>query len=173
MKELEKYLSKSNLEKFNRYSMQQVLSKASDVAWCPDPTCGMAFLYDESRDDCHYVCLKCNKNYCLKCRIDYHYGLTCEEQKTQTAILGRAKKQEEEAKLDQDFQAYALHKNMKQCSQCKFWVEKSEGCNHMTCRCKYEFCYACGGPYQRCVCVQYVNQVPPLGPGAPPVARRF
>jgi E3 ubiquitin-protein ligase RNF144 len=25
----------------------------------------------------------------------------------------------------------------KQCTKCKFWVEKNEGCNHMTCRCGY------------------------------------
>ena len=36
---------------------------------------------------------------------------------------------------------------IKQCAQCKFWVEKAEGCNHMTCRCKYQFCYICGGKW--------------------------
>lgn len=29
-----------------------------------------------------------------------------------------------------------------------------KGCDHMTCRCKYEFCYKCGGKYRECECVQ-------------------
>lgn len=40
----------------------------------------------------------------------------------------------------------------KQCPNCRFWVEKNEGCDHMTCRCKYEFCYVCGGKYGQCAC---------------------
>jgi len=31
------------------------------------------------------------------------------------------------------------------CHNCKKWVTKSEGCNHMTCICGYDFCYLCGG----------------------------
>lgn len=42
----------------------------------------------------------------------------------------------------------------KQCPNCKFWVSKNEGCDHMTCRCKYEFCYKCGGKYKACECVK-------------------
>lgn len=36
---------------------------------------------------------------------------------------------------------------MKQCPSCKFWVEKNKGCDHMTCRCGYEFCFRCGAKY--------------------------
>eukprot|EP01089_Gocevia_fonbrunei_P020352 TRINITY_DN7569_c0_g1_i1.p2 TRINITY_DN7569_c0_g1~~TRINITY_DN7569_c0_g1_i1.p2 ORF type:complete len:111 (+),score=24.23 TRINITY_DN7569_c0_g1_i1:472-804(+) len=32
----------------------------------------------------------------------------------------------------------------KKCTICCCWVEKRTGCNHMTCRCKHEFCYTCG-----------------------------
>lgn len=35
---------------------------------------------------------------------------------------------------------------------CKFWVEKTFGCDHMRCRCGNEFCYKCGGPYGKCEC---------------------
>ena len=35
----------------------------------------------------------------------------------------------------------------RRCNRCKFIVEKSQGCDHMTCRCGYEFCYICGGKY--------------------------
>jgi hypothetical protein len=52
------------------------------------------------------------------------------------------------------FMDHALGNKLKQCPSCKFWVEKSEGCDHMTCRCSFEFCYICGGVYQQCECME-------------------
>ncbi len=53
---------------------------------------------------------------------------------------------------DQEFVKFARGAHYKQCPKCRFWVSKNEGCDHMTCRCKYEFCYKCGGPYGSCGC---------------------
>ena len=44
----------------------------------------------------------------------------------------------------------AENSKFKQCAQCKFYIEKNHGCNHMTCRCGYEFCYLCGEKYGTC-----------------------
>jgi len=44
-------------------------------------------------------------------------------------------------------------KKFKQCPKCKYWVERATGCDHITCRCRYEFCYKCGGKYRECECV--------------------
>lgn len=30
------------------------------------------------------------------------------------------------------------------CSKCAYWVERSDGCNEMVCKCGFIFCYACG-----------------------------
>ena len=73
---------------------------------------------------------------------------------------------------DKKFMMLAKGAKFKQCPSCKFWVEKNEGCDHMTCRCKYEFCYVCGGKYNKCKCKGFVNEVEeplmlrqlPLGP---------
>jgi ariadne-1 len=54
---------------------------------------------------------------------------------------------------DKRFMVLVKGAKYKQCPNCKFWVEKNEGCDHMTCRCKYEFCYVCGGQYGKCPCV--------------------
>jgi hypothetical protein len=38
-----------------------------------------------------------------------------------------------------------------QCSQlgskCYKWIQKNQGCDHMTCRCGNQFCYQCGGKW--------------------------
>ena len=36
--------------------------------------------------------------------------------------------------------------NTQSCPHCFALVQKSTGCTHITCTCKGEFCYICGGP---------------------------
>ena len=33
------------------------------------------------------------------------------------------------------------------CCACRAMIARNEGCNHMTCRCGQNFCYACGSAY--------------------------
>ena len=48
-----------------------------------------------------------------------------------------------------------MNKNLKalyskRCPKCKFFLERSKECNHITClNCKYEFCCLCMGKYTR------------------------
>eukprot|EP00048_Salpingoeca_helianthica_P015568 m.227436 g.227436 ORF g.227436 m.227436 type:complete len:474 (+) comp17212_c0_seq1:173-1594(+) len=37
----------------------------------------------------------------------------------------------------------------KTCPACHQPIEKNGGCDHMTCRCGFEICWRCGGPYAR------------------------
>lgn len=39
--------------------------------------------------------------------------------------------------------------NTPTCPSCKAPVEKNGGCNHITCKCGYEWCYQCRGPYYK------------------------
>ena len=36
-----------------------------------------------------------------------------------------------------------IKESTKMCPSCKSNIEKNGGCNHITCRCKFEFCYIC------------------------------
>ena len=58
---------------------------------------------------------------------------------------------------DIKFVEFATRAKYKQCLQCKYWVEKNrEGCNHILCRCGFEFCYMCGSNYEdNCECSDY------------------
>jgi len=41
--------------------------------------------------------------------------------------------------------------NSKKCPGCGYWIERSQGCNHMTCRhpqCGHEFCWMCMAPWK-------------------------
>ena len=37
---------------------------------------------------------------------------------------------------------------MTTCPKCRHGIQKSEGCDHMRCRCGAEFCFICGADYQ-------------------------
>lgn len=36
-----------------------------------------------------------------------------------------------------------INRNTKKCPRCNNAIEKNKGCNHMTCKCKFEFCWYC------------------------------
>lgn len=119
-------LSDEMIKKWSDMSIARAIDSADDMSWCPTPSCGYAFVKDGSE----LVCPKCNKNYCLDCRVDMHKGLTCIQFKAD-----RVNRQDDSEVLN------VIKKviKAKQCGKCKFWVERNGGCNHMTCRCGNEF----------------------------------
>lgn len=46
----------------------------------------------------------------------------------------------------------AEQEGWKRCSQCNALVEHREACQHMTCRCGYQFCYVCNRRWRTCQC---------------------
>ncbi|EIW55494.1 uncharacterized protein TRAVEDRAFT_129017 [Trametes versicolor FP-101664 SS1] len=41
------------------------------------------------------------------------------------------------------------------CPGCRTLIELNQGCYHMTCRCKAQFCYLCQAPWKTCACPQW------------------
>ncbi|KAK4943106.1 hypothetical protein LTR10_017305 [Elasticomyces elasticus] len=77
-------------------------------------------------------CPFCKRQVCVACGGKYHQGL-CKSDKKLTAII--------------------VKNRWKFCPMCASLVERSSGCNHMTCLCGADFCYRCGSPYMNsCGC---------------------
>lgn len=51
--------------------------------------------------------------------------------------------------------ALARQEGWQTCPGCGTIVELHHGCNHMTCRCRTEFCYVCAIPWKGCTCPQW------------------
>ncbi|MCQ2819140.1 MAG: hypothetical protein MJ252_17900 [archaeon] len=82
------------------------------------------------------IILKCVDNFhefCSECLQAPHPGSKCVNQDKFQFNL---------------FKKWEKGKDVQKCPNCKYHIEKNEGCNHMTCiRCRYEFCWICGAKY--------------------------
>mmetsp|Transcript_7311 Transcript_7311/g.13514 ORF Transcript_7311/g.13514 Transcript_7311/m.13514 type:complete len:378 (+) Transcript_7311:127-1260(+) len=128
-------------QKFEEYSFNSFVQRhAADMSCCPTPDCKYAFVW--TGESPHFLCPICEKHYCLDCRCEYHDGISCEEHRKLTDVN----------ELDKMFERFVQGVNYKQCPQCRFWVEKVDGCDTMTCNCGFGFCYNCGNSVYACSC---------------------
>ena len=124
------------IDKYEHFLLNYFMGKSKGkVCCCPTPGCGYMFINDTNEEK--FICPMCENAYCLRCHVPYHEGRTCNQYKNDpmydTAFLKLAKS------------IYT------QCPSCNFWVEKTIGCDHVTCRCGTEFCYRCGEQYYNLV----------------------
>jgi len=129
--DLKELMTEENVEKFYEAALDEFIKKnAKDMLYCPGPNCTFAFILSPGQDSLD--CPICKTEYCLKCQTYQHQGRDCQ---------------------DNGFISFAANKGYKACPSCKFWVEKTVGCDFMACRCGAAFCYACGKDYnQHTVC---------------------
>lgn len=83
-------------------------------------------------------CSSCNTDFCFNCNKSAHRPMDCDHYHAWLDRLGNT---------DGD-NADWLKLNTKPCPKCKAAVDKNGGCMHMTCKCKYEFCWLCLGDYR-------------------------
>ncbi|EXB98575.1 putative E3 ubiquitin-protein ligase rbrA [Morus notabilis] len=92
-------------------------------------------------------CIKCLKFFCINCKVPWHYAMTCNDYKR-----ANPHNHGDEEML----KSLATNRRWRQCAKCSHMVELLEGCYHITCRCKYEFCYTCGAEWKNkiatCTC---------------------
>ena len=142
-------LEKEALEKYWEFTLKNYVELHGDeLSWCPTADCNYAFIFDKEIYLLH--CPKCMKSYCLNCRVEEHKGMSCKEYQINSKVDHN----------DVMFYDFVKGHKFKKCTQCQFWVEKNEGCDHMTCRCGYQFCYICGGKYMACECKPGQPRVP-------------
>ena len=122
--------------KLENISLNYLAQNNSDeITFCKTPGCSYMCFYGKC--EFHLKCPLCKKEYCLQCKTEWHTNLTCEEYQ----------KQKKDDENEKQFELYLKGSRAKQCPNCKKWVEKISGCDHITCSCGSEFCYLCGELY--------------------------
>eukprot|EP00959_Pyramimonas_sp_CCMP1952_P282176 5897859-Pyramimonas_sp.AAC.1 len=113
-----------------------------DRMYCPNCSkfIGERGCFDKARRTCD----TCGGLYCASCGDEWHAGV-CRHDRPDELEL----------------RTVAAEEGWQQCSQCKRIVERSEGCNHMACKCGYQFCYNCGTTWcpERGACEQCVGHL--------------
>ncbi|KAL8934261.1 MAG: hypothetical protein Q9216_005990 [Gyalolechia sp. 2 TL-2023] len=80
-------------------------------------------------------CGRCRTKVCVECNGRWHSGRVCPKDDATKQFIEIAKRE-----------------GWQRCYNCSATVELKEGCNHMTCRCKAEFCMICGVKWKGCDC---------------------
>ena len=110
------------LEKYDKFlKRQKILDSSKNIKFCPIPDCDG---YAEKKFSKN---VKCNNGheFCFECLAAPH-------------CCGCSKV------IDSGFEEWKSHTRVKRCPNCKYYTEKNEGCNHMTCsQCKFQWCWVC------------------------------
>ncbi|RMJ16380.1 hypothetical protein CDV36_003924 [Fusarium kuroshium] len=85
-------------------------------------------------------CPKCSQRTCVHCKGPFHDGV-CPSDTVSQQVL-----------------EMATQNGWQQCKVCKRVVELEQGCNHITCKCKAEFCYVCGERWKTCACPHWQEE---------------
>ncbi|CAH8361460.1 unnamed protein product [Eruca vesicaria subsp. sativa] len=129
-------------EVFDRWgdALCEAVVMRSKRFYCPYKDCSALVFLDEGEDGNlkESECPHCNRMVCVACGTQWHPEITCEEfQKLADNERGRD---------DILLKKMAESHKWRRCPSCKFYIEKSQGCLYMKCRCGLAFCYNCGTP---------------------------
>ncbi|XP_026521847.1 probable E3 ubiquitin-protein ligase RNF217 isoform X1 [Notechis scutatus] len=84
-------------------------------------------------------CPTCQFVWCFKCHSPWHEGVNCKEFKKGDKLLRHWASEIEHGQ-----------RNAQKCPKCKIHIQRTEGCDHMTCsQCNTNFCYRCGERYRQ------------------------
>ena len=117
---------------------------SQELKYCTTPDCQQ--IYRHSPEMRVLQCPSCFSSICSACDEEAHEGVTCQERRDQ----------KNPSVQDRLFNEWA-NEHGKRCPECKSVIEKTEGCNHITCRCGAHFCWKCGKTFGSNVIYQHMN----------------
>mmetsp|Transcript_658 Transcript_658/g.1197 ORF Transcript_658/g.1197 Transcript_658/m.1197 type:complete len:621 (-) Transcript_658:332-2194(-) len=126
-------------KKLKRFQLRSYVEDNPRVKWCPSPGCTYAVECGAAE---HVSCTpldiacKCSSTFCWNCNQEAHRPVDCA-----TVAKWVQKNSAESENMNW------ILANSKPCPKCKRPIEKNQGCMHMTCSCRYEFCWLCLGPW--------------------------
>ena len=118
--EMRKFLPDDKFSKLSELSLKKAIDSSKNMDFCPNINCNYYFAFTDK--DHTINCPSCKKFYCLKCKTI---------KLTEDKFCAKC----EYGNEDKAFVKFATDKKLKKCRVCGRVIERTEGCNHMTCKC--------------------------------------
>ncbi|KAM7275740.1 hypothetical protein ACFE04_017606 [Oxalis oulophora] len=129
MTDLKSLLSSDRLEELFRSSLASFVALSGGVyRFCPSPDCPSVYRASGGP----FMCGACYAETCTGCHLEHHPYISCEKYK--------------EFKEDPDSSLKEWCKGkwqVKCCPSCGYTIEKTDGCNHIECKCGNHICWEC------------------------------
>lgn len=130
-------VGRDELEKYQRYRIDNFISFSKNLRWCPAPKCGRIVQAGSGAASVRCGPGGCGFWFCMKCGEEAHQPASCQ------LMMKWSEKCQNESET-----ANWILANTKRCPKCQTRIEKNQGCNHMVCsQCKFDFCWVCLGDW--------------------------
>jgi ariadne-1 len=93
----------------------------------------------ESKTTSAVVACTCDRSYCFKCGFAPHVPASCED-----LAKWKAKDTDDEASIR------FIKATTTECPKCGIALDRYTACNHITCKCTYQFCFICKQKWGSC-----------------------
>ncbi|KYN38237.1 E3 ubiquitin-protein ligase RNF14 [Trachymyrmex septentrionalis] len=157
--QVKELVSSELFSKYDSLLLSTTLDTMMDIVYCPRRHCQYPVTRDP--DDNMARCPVCQYAFCIRCKMVYHGVEPCKISSAEKQRLlneyqsaSNEKKAEMEkhygkrqlqTMLENTMSENWINDNSHNCPHCKTAIEKSDGCNKMTCsHCGTYFCWLCG-----------------------------
>lgn len=131
-----------DFSRYQYFATKNFVESDKHLAFCPNPSCGNAVKFHGVGRPTEVVECTCGAKFCFQCGREQHSPVTCK-------MLDQWKLRNED---DQE-SVRLIQATSKPCHHCGMPTERTQGCNHMTCRkeqggCGGEWCWMCRGDWK-------------------------
>ncbi|KAJ9479260.1 Translation termination inhibitor protein ITT1 [Pseudozyma hubeiensis] len=170
--ELEAILGTARLKRLDELTVKAKMEADPSVSYCPRSGCQAPVVRLSSDENSGHwerfrECLSCGFAFCAWCSRSWHGPTSCPVSFQSELIrryLSLAESSHDRVLMEQKFGRKTLETMVRKyeeeqqtqqwlsdfttpCPTCGIAIEKSYGCNHMTCKsCQTHYCYLCGKP---------------------------
>ncbi|KAJ3878195.1 hypothetical protein F5051DRAFT_237090 [Lentinula edodes] len=134
---IQKFLTEVQFDTLLEAAFMQHIEKNPEVfKYCPTPDCEQLYrCADSGLSESHVCCPSCLAEICTRCH-EGHKGMSCDE---------RQRSRNDQENNEELNARWAGMTGVKKCPRCSVWIEKTDGCNHISCRCGAHVCWRCMG----------------------------